>query len=97
LEEADLLLEVVDISNPGFEGHLEVVENLLNELELTRLPRLRVFNKVDLVSREYADHQARRHQGLLISALDAASLGPLLERIEAAIGQGDGVAPRVFH
>ncbi|MBI5586531.1 MAG: GTPase HflX [Deltaproteobacteria bacterium] len=94
LEEADLLLEVVDISNPGFEAQMEVVDNLLTQLELSRIPRLRVFNKVDLASAEYAARQAERYQAVLISAREAASLGPLLERIEEGLGrEKKGVFP----
>src|SRR5690606_27218490 len=49
LEDADLILHVVDISNPRFEEQIGAVERILTELELDRIPRLLVFNKTDLV------------------------------------------------
>jgi len=47
LQYADLLLHVVDISNPNFENQLRIVDDILQELQLTEKPRLVVFNKVD--------------------------------------------------
>ena len=86
LEDADLILQVIDLSNPRFEEHLTVVENLLNELGLSTIPSLRVFNKTDLVTREYAQTQGSRFQAVLVSARDTNSLGPLLTRLEEWIG-----------
>ncbi len=45
--EADLLLHVVDASDPDWEEHREVVYEVLEELDLTRRPQLLVFNKID--------------------------------------------------
>ncbi len=86
LEDADLILQVIDLSNPRFEEHLTVVENLLNELGLSTIPSLRVFNKTDLVTWEYAQTQRSRFQAVLVSARDKNSLGPLLTQLEEWIG-----------
>jgi GTP-binding protein HflX len=86
LEEADLLIQVVDISNPRFEEQMTVVENLLAELGLSQIPMIRVFNKVDLVSEEYAQRQCDRYQAVAASARQAETLGALLEKIEKALG-----------
>ncbi len=45
--EADLLLHVIDASDPDWEEHREVVHQVLDELELTQRPQLLVFNKID--------------------------------------------------
>jgi GTP-binding protein HflX len=82
LEEADLLLQVVDIGNPRFEEQMTVVENLLAELELSRIPMVRVFNKTDLVSLEYARIQCDRYQAVPVSARKAETLGELIGRID---------------
>jgi GTP-binding protein HflX len=50
VREADFLLHVVDISHPGFEEQLEVVENTLNELGGGEIPSMLVFNKTDAYS-----------------------------------------------
>jgi len=47
LFEADLLLHVIDVSNPSWRQQVEVVETILAELELDALPCLKVFNKMD--------------------------------------------------
>ncbi|HZV77448.1 MAG TPA: GTPase HflX [Candidatus Babeliales bacterium] len=50
LREADLLLHVLDASNPRWPRQRRAVEEILHELELDRAPCLRVFNKCDLVA-----------------------------------------------
>jgi GTP-binding protein HflX len=45
--EADLLLHVIDASDPDWEDHREVVHEVMDELDLTHRPQLLVFNKVD--------------------------------------------------
>jgi GTP-binding protein HflX len=85
LENADLILQVLDISNPRFEEQMTVVENLLDQLGLSTIPSLRVFNKIDLVTKEYAQVQSSRYQAVLVSALRERTFGGLMERIEAII------------
>lgn len=50
--EADVLLHVVDASHPDREGQREVVRGVLGDLGLHERPRILVFNKIDLLSRE---------------------------------------------
>jgi GTP-binding protein HflX len=47
--DADLLLELVDASDPEYAEHVAATQALLTELSLENLPRLRVYNKVDLI------------------------------------------------
>lgn len=47
VREADLLLHVVDISHPGFEEQIEVVNKTLAELDVASKPTILVFNKID--------------------------------------------------
>ncbi len=49
IREADLLIHVVDISHPGFEDHISVVNQTLSEIGASDKPTLLVFNKIDLV------------------------------------------------
>ena len=49
LEYADLLLHVIDVSNPEWQEQAQVVENLILELGAGELPRINVFNKSDCV------------------------------------------------
>ena len=47
VRESDLLLHVVDISNPKFEEQIEIVNKTIIELGVTDKPMLIVFNKID--------------------------------------------------
>lgn len=91
LQDADLLLHVVDCSNPRFEEQITQVENILAELELAGKPRLLVFNKDDLLTElkkrdplafMKVRHLARRFGAISLSAREAATLEPLLAEME---------------
>jgi GTP-binding protein HflX len=47
VREADILLHVVDISHPGFEKQIEIVNQTLHEIDDREKPMVMVFNKVD--------------------------------------------------
>jgi GTP-binding protein HflX len=47
VQEADLLLHVVDISHPNFEEHIESVNQILKEINSLDKPTIMVFNKID--------------------------------------------------
>ncbi|WP_026474068.1 GTPase HflX [Alkaliflexus imshenetskii] len=47
VREADVLLHIVDISHPGFEQQIEVVNTTLREIDDREKPSILVFNKVD--------------------------------------------------
>ncbi len=85
LEDADLLLHLVDISNPRFEQHIESVENILHELHLLENPRLLIFNKIDKVNDEEVQNLASRYNAVAISAIDTSKFKPLLKAIEDLI------------
>ncbi|MCX5863540.1 MAG: GTPase HflX [Deltaproteobacteria bacterium] len=85
LHEADVLVHVIDISNPRCDDHIQVVEDLLRELELDGLPCLKVFNKIDLVAPEVVAEQLRLHEAVAVSARDAATLGPFLDRARSLV------------
>ena len=82
LTEADLLIHVVDLSNPRFVEQMAAVEDILGSLNLQDKPLLKVFNKADLVDRNLAAAQCRIHHGVAISAIDPGSLPPLIARLE---------------
>ena len=52
VQEADLLLHVVDISHPNFEEHIESVNQILGEIQSLDKPTLTVFNKIDTYQAE---------------------------------------------
>lgn len=55
VREADILVHVVDISHPGFEEQMQVVENTLKEIGAGNKPVYVVFNKIDAYTYEEYD------------------------------------------
>lgn len=82
MQDADLIVHVVDISNPRFEHQMESVDKLILELGLDHIPRLVVFNKVDLVNPLWAKIIAARFNGVVCSAIQPETFGALLGAIE---------------
>jgi GTP-binding protein HflX len=80
--DADLLLHVVDASDAQYDDHIECTEKLLEELELTELPRLVVFNKSDLAPPGVANGLARAMNGVSVSAMRPETLKTLATRVE---------------
>ncbi len=87
LEDADLLLHVIDISNPRFDDQIESVERILESLHLDRIPVLSVLNKQDRVDPVTVKKLARRLDAVAISANDEETLTPLLDKMELHIGR----------
>jgi GTPase len=83
LENADLLLHVIDISNPRHPGQVLSVETILRELDLQSIPTIRVLNKTDRVTPPIRDHLVRRLDGIAVSALNRSTLKPLSAKIAA--------------
>ena len=90
LKEADLLLHVIDVSNPHFEDHIGAVEKILEELQLTDKPILRAFNKDDrFPDKTLLQTLCRRFRATAISALHPETLPPLVKEMEALVGGGE--------
>jgi GTP-binding protein HflX len=85
LEDADLLIHVIDLSNPRFIEQMAAVDHILTSLALQEKPVLMVFNKQDLADPNLAALQCRIHHGVAISALDETTLPPLMARLESKV------------
>lgn len=85
LESADLLLHVIDISNPYFKDQIESVEGILVDLNLDKIPLIRVLNKKDLVDEATIDNLSSILEGTAVSALEESTLMPLIEKMNFAI------------
>ena len=81
-QDADLLLHVIDASDPCRSEHVETTEKLLVELGLERVPRILVFNKCDRLE---APPPTLASRGIPISALRRDTLAPLLRAIDARL------------
>ena len=84
LEYADLLLHVIDSSDPNREEHIAVVEKLISQLAKPGTPVLCCYNKADLVSPEDIP---TGEDVVSISAANGTGMDDLLHAIEAALDQ----------
>ena len=82
LEYADLLLHVIDASDPNREEHIQVVNRLIAQLAKPETPVLRCYNKADLVSP--ADIPVGEDV-VALSARSGAGCQELLQAIERAL------------
>lgn len=84
--DADLVLHVIDASNPERERHLAAVLRVLEEVGAIEVPRVEVYNKVDMIS---ADERRRVQEAdpsaLLISAHTGAGISDLLESVASRL------------
>lgn len=99
LQDSDLLIHLVDASNPRFEEQINQVEQILEELDLGGKPRLLVYNKCDLLpglkKRDPLVYlrirqSANRNRALQVAAADPASLQPLLNELERRFWSDNG-------
>ncbi len=70
VREADILVHVVDISHPGFEEQMEVVENTLKEIGANNKPVYVIFNKIDAYTYEEYDEFSLTPKGKENRSLD---------------------------
>lgn len=63
VREADILIHVVDISHPGFEEQMQVVENTLRDIKADNKPIYVIFNKVDAYKYEEYDEFSLEPKG----------------------------------
>jgi GTP-binding protein HflX len=86
LDSADLLLHVIDASNPRVEQHMASVEAILYRLDLNRAPILPVFNKIDRVEPAKVEALVRRHGGVALSAKNPETFPPLILAVAERLG-----------
>lgn len=81
MEGSDVLIHLVDASSAQLDGHIASVEKILADLNLSRIPRLLVFNKSDLLNEDEKLNLKQAFTAVMISALDASTLVPMIERV----------------
>jgi GTPase len=87
MADADLLVHVVDASDPDRDQQISAVEGILDDLGLSDKPRILVWNKADRLEEPDADQLAQHGGGFVVSALDRATFGPLLLAMERTLWQ----------
>ena len=86
LYEADLMLHVVDASDPQMKQQISSVEHILTEMELIEKPRALILNKIDLLNPTRAENLCRLFHALGVSALDRTTTRPVLNIIQERLG-----------
>ena len=74
LGDADLLLHVVDASNPDFPDKILSVEEILGDLALDNIPTVTILNKSDLLSEEQRQELSENYPFVFLSAVDPDSV-----------------------
>ena len=84
--QADVLLHIVDISDPNFKKHIEVVNRLIEEFNWNNKPRIYVFNKHDLLEEEGCSWLSPEYQPrVYISARTGYGINNLLEEMKLSL------------
>ena len=85
LEYADLLLHVIDVSNPQWQQQADIVDRLIRELKADQIPCLRVYNKCDLA---FSGQRPAGEDSVSISARTGEGLDRLLALIDKRLDKG---------
>ena len=93
LQDASLLLHVVDAASPDLDRRIRAVRDVIGELGLDQKPELLVFNQIDRLEGEDASAIARRYQAIPISALRGIGLRELLTEAEEILWDDDELRP----
>ncbi|MFZ7943676.1 GTPase HflX [Neobacillus sp. 19] len=83
VKEADLLLHVVDMSNPDYFQHEKTVNKLLDDLDIKDIPQLTVYNKKDIKHQDFVP--TANTPTVFISAFDENDRQALKEKLEKAV------------
>lgn len=81
VQEADVLLHVIDLSNPAYRDHMAVVEETLSQIGASNIPAIQVFNKVDKVPDTEIPRNGSAKQSLFVSAKTKMNLELLQDQI----------------
>jgi GTP-binding protein HflX len=84
LKYADVLIHVIDASNPLWQQQAKVVDSLIAQLDASSTPRIEAFNKCDLAE---SDFHPRGDSTVEISALTGRGLDSLLELVERRLAR----------
>lgn len=85
LEYADLLLHVIDVSNPEWREQARIVDELIRELGAEGIPCIRVYNKCDVA---FTAQQEREKDAVYISARPGEGIPALLEAVDKRLDKG---------
>lgn len=74
--DADLLVHIIDISNPNYKNQIDVTNETLSQIGADNIPMIYVYNKIDLIDLDKLDNNK-----ILISAKRDIGIDRLIESI----------------
>ena len=86
-QDADLLIHVVDISDPQMASHIKSVEDILADMDLLEHDRIILLNKSDKIEAELEESLCEQYGAYGVSAQNPKTLRPILELIERKLWQ----------
>ena len=89
LQSADLLLHVIDISDPMRDQKKDAVIELLQDLEVGSIPGITVFNKCDQMEKWEAQALCQKHDAVGVSAVEGKGVADLVQEIAHRLWQTD--------
>ncbi len=89
ISEADCIVHVIDIASPTYREQMETVENILNEMGLSDVPVIEVFNKMDALDDPSVLKWVKENkpESVLISAVKGTGIDTLRERMRHVMEQ----------
>lgn len=89
ISEADCIVHVIDIASPTYREQMETVENILNEMGLSDVPVIEVFNKMDALDDPSVLKFVKetKPEAVLISAVKGTGIDSLRERMRHVMEQ----------
>jgi len=91
--EADVLIHVIDVSNPFFRDHIITVNETLESLKIKNIPVIMVFNKIDMVENiDFMSQLAGEYNDYVpISALKSLNITTLLQKMTDVYNQSSRI------
>ena len=86
--DADLLLHVIDLSDPLFDSKIKVVEDILGDLEILNKPKIYVFNKTDIASEVNLKEVSKKYNDfspVFVSAQNKDGIRELVLKVETVL------------
>lgn len=85
---ADLLVQVIDVSDPNYRDMIKTTEETLKEIGVENIPMIYAFNKADLTEAPYPEILGNQ---ITYSAKDPASIEKIVELIKENIFKDDRI------
>jgi GTPase len=85
--EADVLIHVVDASNPAHDQQIDDVEKVLAEIGADHIPQIRVMNKIDLLASDFPASTMRGEDGKINEVRLSAATGAGIDMLRHALSE----------